>query len=77
LNPRLPKCEEIVAIIMSNLGTFGSFELNSILRGAQLTVVGAQRALQNPGIFTSDHYRQAAIAVAAGIAIRLVLSVPV
>jgi hypothetical protein len=62
---------------MSNLGTFGSFELNSILRGAQLTVVGAQRAFQNPGIFTSDHYRQAAIAVAAGIAIRLVLSVPV
>jgi hypothetical protein len=62
---------------MSNLGTFGSFELNSILRGAQLTIVGAQRALQNPGIFTSDHYRQAAIAVAAGIAIRLALSIPV
>jgi hypothetical protein len=35
------------------------------------------RALQNPGIFTSDHYRQAAIAVAAGIAIRVIVAVPV
>lgn len=34
-------------------------------------------ALQNPGIFTSDHYRQAALAVAAGIAIRLLVAIPV
>jgi hypothetical protein len=60
-----------------------NFDLNAILRGAQLTLVGGRhvppvnRALQNPGIFTSDHYRQAAIAVAAGIAIRIIVAVPV
>ena len=37
----------------------------------------AHRALQNPEIFTSQHYRQAAIAVAAGIAIRLLIALPV
>lgn len=62
---------------MSNYGAFGSFELNSIVRGAQLTIVGANRALQNPGIFTSEHYKQAALAVAAGIAIRLLVAIPV
>lgn len=35
------------------------------------------RALQNPRLFTSDHYRQAAIAVAAGIAIRIIVAIPV
>ena len=54
-----------------------SFEPNAILRGAQLTLVGAHRALQNPGLFTSEHYRQAASAVAAGIAIRLLVAIPV
>lgn len=39
--------------------------------------VQVNRALQNPGLFTSDHYRQAAIAVAAGIAIRIVVAVPI
>ena len=61
---------------MSNLGKFGSFEPNAILRGAQLTFVGANRALQNPAIFTSSHYRQAAVAVAAGIAIRILVALP-
>lgn len=37
----------------------------------------ALRALQNPKLFTSDHYKQAAIAVAAGILIRLAIAVPV
>jgi hypothetical protein len=41
------------------------------------TAVIAHRALQNPGIFTSEHYRQAAYAVAAGIAIRLIIAIPV
>lgn len=40
-------------------------------------VPSAQRALQNPGLFTSEHYKQAAIAVGAGIAIRLAISIPV
>ncbi|KAK7440518.1 transmembrane protein UsgS [Colletotrichum acutatum] len=53
------------------------FDLNQILRGIQLTLVGAQRALQNPALFTSDHYRQAGIAVLSGLAIRLVISIPV
>ncbi|CAG8972884.1 hypothetical protein HYALB_00001304 [Hymenoscyphus albidus] len=54
-----------------------NFEPNAIIRGAQLTVVGAYRALQNPALFTSDHYRQAALAVAIGIAIRIAISIPV
>jgi hypothetical protein len=54
-----------------------NFDVNAILRGAQLTLVGVNRALQNPGLFTSDHYRQAAIAVAAGIAIRIIVAIPV
>ncbi|KAK0610508.1 hypothetical protein B0T17DRAFT_116726 [Bombardia bombarda] len=53
------------------------FGLNAVLRGMQLTLVGAHRALQNPGIFTSQHYRQAAIAVASGIAIRLLIAIPI
>ena len=40
-------------------------------------VAAANRALQNPQLFTSAHYRQAAIAVAAGIAIRIVINLPI
>ncbi|KAF2268521.1 hypothetical protein CC78DRAFT_558330 [Lojkania enalia] len=54
-----------------------NFDPNAILRGAQLTLVGVHRALQNPDLFTSTHYRQAAIAVAAGIAIRLIVAIPI
>jgi hypothetical protein len=53
------------------------FDPNTVIRGAQLTLVGAHRALQNPALFTTDHYRQAAIAVVAGLAIRLIISVPI
>ncbi|KAJ9648998.1 hypothetical protein H2201_002080 [Coniosporium apollinis] len=53
-----------------------NFDPNAILRGVQLTFVGAHRALQNPRLFTSDHYKQAAIAVAVGIAIRVLIVVP-
>ncbi|RDA84489.1 hypothetical protein CP532_5074 [Ophiocordyceps camponoti-leonardi (nom. inval.)] len=45
------------------------FSLNAILR--------AQRALQNPALFTSDHYRQAAYAVVAGIAFRFLMEIPI
>lgn len=41
------------------------------------TAVIVHRALQNPDLFTSTHYRQAAIAVAAGVAIRIIISIPV
>ncbi|EKD14212.1 transmembrane protein UsgS [Drepanopeziza brunnea f. sp. 'multigermtubi' MB_m1] len=54
-----------------------NFDPNAVLRGAQLTVVGALRALQNPALFTSAHYKQAAIAVAAGIAIRILIGIPI
>ena len=37
----------------------------------------AHRALQNPNIFKHEHYRQAALAVAVGIAIQAVVSLPV
>ena len=53
------------------------FDPNAILRGAQLTLVGANRALQNPDLFTTAHYRQAAIAVCAGLAIRIILNIPI
>ncbi|KAL2264017.1 hypothetical protein VTK26DRAFT_3572 [Humicola hyalothermophila] len=53
------------------------FDFNAILRGVQLTLVGAHRALQNPELFTSKHYKQAAMAVAVGIAIRLLIAVPI
>ena len=54
-----------------------NFEPNAIIRGAQLTLVGAFRALRNPKLFTSEHYRQVAYAVLAGIAIRLLVAIPV
>ncbi|ERT02668.1 hypothetical protein HMPREF1624_00969 [Sporothrix schenckii ATCC 58251] len=56
---------------------FSRFDANAILRGAQLTFVGAQRALQNPNLWTTQHYRQAAIAVACGIAIRILIEIPI
>ncbi|KAI9798805.1 MAG: hypothetical protein M1825_004978 [Sarcosagium campestre] len=54
-----------------------NFDPNAILRGAQLTVVGAVRALTNPGLFKYEHYKQAAIAVAAGVIIRLAITAPI
>ena len=71
LTPRLGKEELKKAFDISN------FDLNALLRGVQLTLVGAHRALQNPNLFTSDHYRQAAIAVVSGIVIRILIALPV
>jgi hypothetical protein len=76
---------ELTKVIDENIDTeklrakfdISNFEPNAVLRGMQLTLVGAHRALQNPALFTSDHYCQAAIAVAVGIAIRLLVSLPV
>jgi hypothetical protein len=68
------------SLTLDNTHTYGKmshFEPNAILRGAQLTVVGALRALKNPGLFTSEHYKQAALAVLAGIVIRVLLGIPV
>ncbi|EAQ92153.1 hypothetical protein CHGG_00388 [Chaetomium globosum CBS 148.51] len=54
-----------------------NFSINAIIRGMQLTLVGAHRALQSRRMFTSKHYKQAAIAVAVGIAIRLLIALPI
>ena len=54
-----------------------NFDPNAWVRGAQLTLVGANRALQNPNLFTTSHYRQAAIAVCAGLAIRIIINIPI
>ncbi|KFG82407.1 transmembrane protein UsgS [Metarhizium anisopliae] len=53
------------------------FELNAIFRGAQLTLVGAYRALQNPDLFTTEYYKQAIYAVLAGLGIRLLVAIPI
>lgn len=68
------KVEKGIAEIKADMA---SFDPDAILRGAQLTLVGAHRAMQNPKLFTGEHYRQAALAVAAGIAIRILISIPV
>lgn len=54
-----------------------NFDPNAIIRGAQLTFVGAHRALQNPNVFRNEIYRQAALAVALGVIIQLIVSAPV
>ncbi|EGX46976.1 hypothetical protein AOL_s00097g215 [Orbilia oligospora ATCC 24927] len=54
-----------------------SFDPGLILRGAQLTVVGAYRALQNPHLFRSSHYKKAALAVAAGLLLRIIVDLPI
>ena len=68
---------ELRAIFKNASKEAQNFDANAILRGAQLTLVGALRALQNPKLFTTDIYKQAAIAVAAGIVIRVLVEVPV
>ncbi len=54
-----------------------NFDPNAMIRGAQLTVVGAYRALQNPSLFNSAHYRQAFAAVITGLLIRMILEAPI
>ena len=54
-----------------------NFDPNAVIRGAQLTVVGAYRALQNPSLFEMTHYRQAFLAVVIGVALRLLISAPI
>ncbi len=47
-----------------------------VLRGIQLAFLGAIRALQNPQLFTSEHYKQAIVAVLAGLALNLLTALP-
>lgn len=55
----------------------GKLAFNSSTLQHKLTGPKAIRALRNPDLFTSDHYKQAAIAVALGIIIRLAIEIPV
>ncbi|KAB5526282.1 hypothetical protein GE09DRAFT_467255 [Coniochaeta sp. 2T2.1] len=73
---KLPLADIDKAKLKQKLDT-SHFDFNAILRGIQLTLVGAHRAMQNPAIFTNKHYKQAAYAVLAGISIRLLVSVPI
>ncbi|KAI1340654.1 transmembrane protein UsgS [Xylariaceae sp. FL0016] len=77
--PSIPKLEKLPVDKEELKKAFdlSHFDLNAVIRGAQLTLVGAHRALQNPAIFTNSHYKQAAIAVGAGIAIRLFITIPI
>ncbi|KAB8071655.1 hypothetical protein BDV29DRAFT_178861 [Aspergillus leporis] len=54
-----------------------NFEPNAVIRGAQLTVVGTVRALRNPDLFKHEHFRQAALAIAVGVAIQLIIQIPI
>ncbi|KAA8647182.1 hypothetical protein EYZ11_010805 [Aspergillus tanneri] len=54
-----------------------NFEPNAVIRGFQLTLVGTVRALSNPELFKYDHFRQAALAVAVGIVIQLIVQIPI
>ncbi|KAI0895044.1 formamidase [Annulohypoxylon nitens] len=73
----MPQLDELDKEKLKKAFDISNFDLNAVIRGIQLTLVGAHRALQNPGIFTNDHYKQAAIAVGAGIAIRIAIAIPI
>ncbi|MCJ1323045.1 hypothetical protein MMC15_008396 [Xylographa vitiligo] len=60
---------DIDGLVLEAKQSMKNFDANAILR--------AYRALQNPGLFKYEHYRQAAIAVGAGIAIRLLIAAPI
>ncbi|KAK9462083.1 uncharacterized protein V1516DRAFT_695485 [Lipomyces oligophaga] len=53
------------------------FSLLSIVRGIQLTVLGAYRSLQNPDLFRKKYYSQATYAILISIVIELVIRIPV
>ncbi|KAJ5555237.1 hypothetical protein N7535_007677 [Penicillium sp. DV-2018c] len=54
-----------------------NFEPNAVIRGFQLTLVGTVRALTNPELFKYEHFRQAALAIAIGIVIQLIVQIPI
>ncbi|KAI0106313.1 formamidase [Hypoxylon sp. NC0597] len=74
---KMPLLDEVDKEKLKKALDMSHFDLNAVLRGIQLTLVGAHRALQNPAIFTNAHYKQAVIAVAAGVAIRVAIAVPI
>ena len=53
------------------------FSVLAVLRGIQLTYLGAVRALKNPCLSSSRFYRRAAGAIAMSILIQLLLQLPI
>lgn len=45
--------------------------------GSDQMLETAVRALRNPELFKHEHFRQAAIAIAAGVAIHIIVQIPV
>lgn len=52
------------------------FSILAVIRGIQLTFLGAIRALRNPYLVQSGYYRKVAVAVATSVAIQLLLWIP-
>ncbi|KAK9362116.1 hypothetical protein V1504DRAFT_419563 [Lipomyces starkeyi] len=52
------------------------FSALSIVRGFQLTLLGAYRALQNPDLLRGKYYKQAAYAIAISLIIQLIITIP-
>ncbi|KAK9466019.1 hypothetical protein V1512DRAFT_264557 [Lipomyces arxii] len=53
------------------------FSVLSIVRGFQLTFLGAYRTLQNPNLFREKYYRQAAYAIAISLIIQFIIYIPI
>ncbi|KAK9325118.1 hypothetical protein V1517DRAFT_315433 [Lipomyces orientalis] len=52
------------------------FSILSIVRGFQLTFLGAYRALQNPDLLRGKYYKQAAYAIAISLIIQFIITIP-
>ncbi|KAK9429542.1 hypothetical protein V1505DRAFT_330192 [Lipomyces doorenjongii] len=52
------------------------FSALSIVRGFQLTLLGAYRALQNPDLLRGKYYKQAAYAIAISLIIQFIITIP-
>ncbi|KAJ8102500.1 hypothetical protein POJ06DRAFT_244829 [Lipomyces tetrasporus] len=52
------------------------FSILSIVRGFQLTLLGAYRALQNPDLLRGKYYKQAAYAIAISLIIQFIITIP-
>ena len=53
------------------------FSALAVLRGLQLTVLGAVRALRNPYLVESGYYKKSARAILISLAIQIVLWLPI
>ncbi|GAO48135.1 hypothetical protein SAICODRAFT_10660 [Saitoella complicata NRRL Y-17804] len=54
-----------------------SLNPNAFLRGFQLTFLGTYRAIQNPSLFTTEHYRLAFRFFILGLALYILIEIPI